>query len=368
MPTPLKDLYSPAFYNTFAYVVAKTIDGFDKKKFIKAIYTSDFDAYELKERMSHTAKVLRNFLPEDYDKSSDCLMKIVENLIKDGITENSLEYMFIPEFIAMYGLQNYDKSVKAMEYVTQFTSCEFAVRPFILKYPEKMIKQMLSWSKHTNNKVRRLASEGSRPRLPWAMALPFLKTNPEPILPILENLKQDSCEIVRRSVANNINDISKDNPHVVIQLIKHWKGISPETDAIIKHGCRTLLKQGNTDILDFFKLNDDKNIIVSNFEILTLKVKIGNDLKFSFEIHNKSKEIQIIRLEYGLYYLRQNGSLSKKVFKISEKQYQANEKVNITRKQSFRIITTRVFYAGEHKLSVIVNGKEKVIGNFELCN
>jgi 3-methyladenine DNA glycosylase AlkC len=166
--------------------------------------------------MTHTAKVMNHFFPDDSGKATAIIKQIIENLRIAGVKEDSLEFMFFPEYIAMYGIDDYENSISAFEFITRFTSCEFAVRPYILKYEEKMLDQMLSWSKHTDNRVRRLASEGSRPRLPWAMALPNLKKNPTPILPILNNLKQDSSEIVRRSVANNLNDISKDNPEFVI--------------------------------------------------------------------------------------------------------------------------------------------------------
>ncbi len=136
---------------------------------------------------------------------------------------------------------------------------------------------MLKWSTHKSRHVRRLATEGSRPRLPWAMALPKLKKDPTPILPILENLKQDSCEIVRRSVANNLNDISKDNPQIAIAIAKKWKNISPETDAIIKHSLRTLLKAAHPEVLKYYQL-DAKNISVERFLIKNKKVKIGDYL------------------------------------------------------------------------------------------
>ncbi|MGY0037975.1 DNA alkylation repair protein [Pedobacter sp. NJ-S-72] len=133
--------------------------------------------------------------------------------------------------------------------ITQFISCEFAVRPFLAKYGGQMMIRMEKWSLHESHKVRRLASEGSRSRLPWAMAVPGLKKDPSPILPILENLKNDPSEWVRKSVANNLNDISKDHPEIVIAIANRWKGLSKETDAIIKHGCRSLLKQGHAKIL-----------------------------------------------------------------------------------------------------------------------
>jgi 3-methyladenine DNA glycosylase AlkC len=362
----LKDLYSKEFYEKFANILNISIDDFDKELFFQLIFNEGFVHLELKERMKHTARVLHHFLPKDFKKASQSIEKIINNLRKHGLTKYSLEFMFFPEYISMYGLNNLEDAIKAMEFVTQFTSCEFAVRPFILKYEEKMLPQMLLWSNHENNAVRRLASEGSRPRLPWAMAIPNLKKNPKPILPILENLKQDSCEIVRRSVANNLNDIAKDHPDVVIEIAKTWKGISAETNAIIKHGSRTLLKQGNTEILKYFGLSDSEKIVLSDFKIQNPTIKIGDYLNFSFSIENKSTEIQMIRLEYGIYYLRQNGQYNRKVFKISEREFKAFEKMEMSRKQSFKIITTRRFYQGIQKISLIVNGIERALEEFEI--
>jgi 3-methyladenine DNA glycosylase AlkC len=239
------------------------------------------------------------------------------------------------------------------------------VRPFFIKYGERMVHQMKLWSLHKNYKVRRLSSEGSRPRLPWAMAIPALKKDPSPILPILENLKNDPSEWVRRSVANNINDIAKDHPDIVMKLARKWKGISKETDAIIKHGSRTLLKAGHAEILSHYGLKSS-NIIVSDFKIDTPIVKTGGHLSFSFCISNEDKKEQTVRLEYGLYYNKSNSQLARKVFKISEKKYKSGGKVEILRKQSFRKITTRVFYPGKHQLSIIVNGEEKVKKDFIL--
>jgi 3-methyladenine DNA glycosylase AlkC len=229
-----------------------------------------------------------------------------------------------------------------------------------------MMKQMLLWSKHEHWAVRRLSSEGCRPRLPWHMVLPKLKENPVPIIPILENLKNDTSEIVRKSVANNLNDIAKDNPETVIDLARKWQGLSKNIDGIIKHGCRTLLKQGNTEALELFGLNTLKNISIQNFQILTPKVEIGKSLEFSFKLWNNNNEKTKIRLEYGLYYQKANGTLSKKVCKISEKEYAENSITQINRKQSFRMVTTRVFHIGLHQVSIIINGNEFEKYDFEL--
>ncbi len=362
----LKDIYSVAFYEKFSAIAGDVIPSYDRKKFIQSIFDKNWKQRELKDRMKHTSFVLHQFLPDNFETAATMIEKMIDRLEEKRFIESSLEFMFLPDYLETYGIDHFDASVKSIERVTQFTSCEFAVRPFIIRYGDKMVNQMHRWSLHENHKVRRLSSEGIRPRLPWAIALPELKKNPAPILPLLENLKNDTSEFVRRSVANNLNDISKDHPGVVISIVKKWKGIGKETDALIKHGCRTLLKKGHPEILKFYRLSNSDKLKVCGFKILTPKVKIGESLEFLFTVHNQELKAQTIRLEYGIYYLRQNGTSSKKVFKISERILQSNEKIKMTKKQSFKIITTRKFYKGQHQLSLIVNGLEKSTAKFEL--
>ncbi|MCL2411404.1 MAG: hypothetical protein FWC97_07150, partial [Treponema sp.] len=220
--------------------------------------------------------------------------------------------------------------------------------------------------KHQHWGVRRLSSEGCRPRLPWAMALPNLKEDPAPIIPILENLKNDISRFVRLSVANNLNDIAKDNPETVIALVKKWQGKSENINWVIKHGCRTLLKQGGAEVMEIFGFDTVKNIVIKDFSIAAQKVKIGESLEFEFKLINNSAKKVKIRLEYGLYYQKANKTLSKKVCKISEKEYAENSITQITRRHSFRVVTTRVLHLGHHRVSVILNGKEFEKYDFEL--
>jgi len=365
MSTLLKDIYSRPFYEAFAGVLTRALPEFEKQEFYSLIFTLEFESYELKERMAHTANVLHHFLSPDFDEASLQVIDIISRLRHSGIKEQSIEYMFIPEYIALYGLEHFESSVSAMEYITQFTSCEYAVRPFLLNYEERMMNQMLSWSNHEDHKVRRLASEGTRPRLPWGKAVPALKKDPVPILTILQKLKKDPSEFVRRSVANNLNDISKDHPSIVLDIANKWLGISRETDAVVRHGCRTLLKQGNRDILLLFGFDSDM-IELAGFSIETPMIRIGENLEFTFSIINRDQKIRAVRMEYAIYYKRKNGSRSKKVFKISERDIEPGRNYEVYRKQSFRKITTRMFYSGEHKLSVIINGKESGAKFFEL--
>ena len=359
----LKDLYSPAFYKNLANALLAVMPSFNKQRFISQIFTDDFSNKELKARMRHTTEVLHAFMPSDFKKAVSILRSLIQELQKSGTQADGLAYIFLPDYIELYGIDDFKTSVRALEEITQFVSCEFAVRPFIIRYGDEMMNQMKTWSLHKNDKVRRLASEGSRPRLPWAMAIPELKKDPSLIFPILENLKKDPSEWVRRSVANNINDIAKDHPDLVIGLAKKWKGAGKETDAIIKHGSRGLLKKGHVQILNHYGLKS-KNIRVTGLRIQTPVVKLGGSLAFSFAVSNLDKKKQTVRLEYALYYNKSNGQLSKKMFKISEKVYEPGIKSEVQRKQSFRKITTRVFYPGKHKLSIIVNGEEKLIKDF----
>ena len=366
MSYALKDLYSPEFYDNFLNAFQKVSPNIDRKAFLALIFDESWEQRELKDRMRHTAQVLHQFMPTTFKKASQLLKKLVKALEKEGIKEASVEYMFLPDYLELYGLEDCAISIKAMEWLTPFTSCEFAIRPFIIRYPEVLIPQLLEWSKHKNHHVRRLASEGCRPRLPWAMALPALKKDPQAILPILENLKNDPTEYVRKSVANNLNDISKDHPERVLTIGENWKNQSKETDWIIKHSCRTLLKKGNKRAMRLFGYSKTNQLELKQFAVQNNQVKIGGALNFSFQIANKAKTKALLRIEYGIDYLRANGSLSRKVFKITERELAAGANLEMERKQSFRIITTKTFYPGQHRVALIVNGDELECLDFNL--
>ncbi|ABR47640.1 HEAT domain containing protein [Alkaliphilus metalliredigens QYMF] len=347
----LKNLYSKTFIESFSVSLEQTLSKFDRESFVNDVMSDDWDEKELKQRMKHIAVVLKTYLHNDYEKDIQTIILIINQIRKSGLKEESIEYMFFPEFIERYGLDYFDISINAIEEITQFTSCEFAIRPFIKKYPEKTMSVMLDWSYHSNHLVRRLSSEGCRPRLPWAMALPDFKLNPQPILPILENLKNDTSEFVRRSVANNLNDIAKDHPNIVIEISKMWKGDNKETDWIVKHGCRTLLKQANHEALKLFGFENGVNCKITKFEIHSDAIKIGDNLEFSFELMNDTDKELKLRIEYGIYYMKANGKWNRKLFKITENTYKNNATYTFKRKQSFRNLTTRKHYLGDHKIA-----------------
>ena len=362
MATPLKYLYNEQFFEQFCTIIETVYADFDSSAFLKSIHGSGWEEMELKQRMRHISTIMHQYLPSDYPEALEIILEIVAYAKKNH--KKALEYMFLPDFVEQYGMDDVELSINAMEQITSLTSCEFAIRPFIIRDQQAMMKQMLRWSKSKDHHIRRLASEGCRPRLPWAMALPTLKKNPTDILPVLENLKEDPSEYVRKSVANNLNDISKDNPTIVIDLAKRWIGKTTHTDWIVKHACRTLLKQGNQEIMQLFGFGSIQKIKITNFKVLSPFVKIGEYMAFRFELINMDKVASKIRLEYGLYYQKANGTLSKKVFMISEKSYPAGVPVAIHRRQSFKLISTRKFHPGLHRVALIVNGVEGDSGDF----
>ncbi|MEK6154028.1 DNA alkylation repair protein [Flavobacteriaceae bacterium 3-367] len=361
-----KNIYSTEFFEKFTAIVELHLPRFDRSAFLEQIYDDEWENRELKQRMRHISLVLKDQLSDDFEQNAEFILKIIPELREAGFRADKLEFIFLPDFVEIYGLKAYGTSVKTMEQLTQFVSCEFAVRPFVITYEKEMMAQMLSWSKHDHPAVRRLASEGCRPRLPWAMAIPALKDDPALIFPILENLKNDVSEDVRRSVANNLNDISKDHPELVVSLAKKWKGKRMKTDKLLKHACRTLLKQGSPEVMQLFGFGDVRKIKLEDLQILTPKVKIGESLEFSCKLINTARIPTKVRLEYGLYYQKANGTLSKKVFKISEMDYPESTSHIIRRKQPFKPITTRRFHLGRHQLSIILNGRESDRHDFEL--
>lgn len=376
MAEPFKNIYNQQFFDRFTKDLKRVIRDLDADAFTSRCMDDKWENRELKQRVAHITTVLKKFLPADYKEAIAKILELLDyvektqpdfSIIDDTKFGLTLEYgAILDNYVEQYGLDDYDTSIKAIEKITRFTSCEFATHPFIIKYPNEMMAQMLLWSKHEHWGVRRLASEGCRPRLPWAMALPDLKKDPAPIIPILENLKNDPARFVRLSVANNLNDIAKDNPEIVINLVKKWQGESKEVDWIIKHGCRTLLKQGNPEVMELFGLGGAKNISIEDFQIFKPEVKVGNSLEFSFKLLNNCDAKTKIRLEYGIYYQKANGTLTKKVHKISEKEYAAKSATKITRKHSFKVVTTRKFHLGLHQVAVIINGNEFEKHDFQL--
>ena len=361
MAEPFKNIYNPESIRKFAVNIQSVYSAFQIEDFLKSTLDESWENLELKDRIYRIATVLGDYLPSDYKAAIGVIDKVLANYGNKLMGFSA----FFPLFVELYGQdeKNWDVSMGAFERYTPYSSAEFAVRPFIIKHEKRMMAQMYEWSRHENEHVRRLSSEGSRPALPWAPAITSFKNDPAPILPILTQLKTDPSLYVRKSVANNLNDISKTHPDLVIKLVKDWYGKHEYTDWIVKHGCRTLLKKGDRDVLAIFGF-ENTPIDVNDFALEKATVSIGKDLVFSFSVSVKGETK--VRLEYGIDYVKSNGKRNRKIFQISEIVLKENQKKVYTKTHSFEDVSTRKHYPGIHSITLIVNGTERGTLDFEV--
>ena len=363
-PFQLKNIYTRELLKGYAELLQSIWPSFPVKSFVEAVFNEEWPSLELKQRTRHISQALRRHLPASYSEATDILVKSAEVLRGPSGDHMMFQYGFIADFVEAFGVPEPDISIPAMEAITRCTSAEFAVRPFLLKYPERMYQQMLDWAKHPSYSVRRLASEGFRTRLPWGMGVPAIKKDPSPILPVLEILKTDAAETVRRSVANSLNDIAKDFPELALELAQKWQGISAETDWVVRHGCRMLLKRGNPVALRLFGFEQaDTQVAVRDFDC-TKQVPVGGKLAFKFSLENTGAQTANLRVEYAIAYLTASGKISNKVFKIKELTLAPGEAVSFDKYQRFQDFTTRKHYPGAHRIAVLANGLEAAALDF----
>lgn len=347
---PLKEMFNLAFYEDFAGVFQKQYKEFRKKDFLKEV-THNLSALSLNQRLRKTSVVLKEHLPSDYLSALAILTEVIPHT-KRGYTN-----LVFPDFVGLYGHVNPKQSLEALKYFTCFGSSEFAIREFLKRDFANTIKEMQQWSKDENEHVRRLASEGSRPRLPWSFKLDAVIQNPKSTQIILENLKADNSLYVRKSVANHLNDFSKDHPEYMLDLVGSWNQNHPHTAWIVKHASRTLIKKGHPKVLNIFQFEKKVQVEIKNFKLSTSKLKLGGTLEFSFDILSKKSSSQKLVIDYIIHYRKKNGELSPKVFKLKELNLKSKEKQNISKSQVFKDFTTRKHEAGEHILEIQVNGK-----------
>ncbi|TGM88659.1 DNA alkylation repair protein [Leptospira licerasiae] len=368
MAEALKNFYDDKALLKIGTQFSKVLSHKQPEHWVQEIKGKDWKKLELKQRIKRIAEVLSNSLPKPFPKAVPPLLKISKVLEKEFPGSQRFYIIFLGESVEISGINHPEESLYCMEQITQIISCEFSIREFLIRYPEITWKKMLEWSNHSHPGTRRLASEGSRPRLPWGKGIPGLKKDPERTLPILENLKNDPDEVVRRSVANHLNDISKDHPDLVISIAKNWIGRSENTDLLLKHALRGLLKQGDSETLSIFGFPKNKSAKISKLEIQPNTIEIGKHLIYRFEMKSEAKEPTLYRLESKIHYLKPLGKFSIKVFQIEERKFFPKETKVYERKQSFQQMTTRIHSPGIHKLEIIVNGETKAKAEFKVIH
>jgi 3-methyladenine DNA glycosylase AlkC len=376
MAEPLKNIYNRKFLQGLGTKIQAVYPAFDTPGFIRRVMDKEWKGLALKARMRKITEALGAYLPAPYEEALDILLAIAEEC-------RGFPYLIFPDFAARYGLdkKHRRRSLKALEIFTQQSSAEFAVRPFITLDPQGVMKHMLVWAKHKNEHVRRLASEGCRPRLPWGESLPIFKKDPAPVLAVLEQLKDDPSLYVRKSVANNLNDISKDNPAAVLATAKRWKGLSPGTDWIIRRACRTFIRRGDPEAYALFEYDlldgggpagASPLISEAQFVLDPRKLRIGErcDIRWAFTVREGGPAR--LRVEYGIDFVKAGradhaGSrVSRKLFVLLDKTVEGGARLEGKRVHKWADLSTRRHYPGDHRVVLLVNGRETASGIIKL--
>lgn len=332
---------------------------FNRTGFTKAA-SAEIGSLELKQRVQHLIKILSQFLPADFEETAAILSRTPEKWDFGDPNDPIRSFASWPiiDYAAEYGLEHPETSLALLKKLTHMFSAEFAIRPFILKYPDLCFTEFDNWIEDEDKHVRRLVSEGSRPRLPWGIQLKPFCEDPSPLIPLLTRLNQDPSEYVRRSVANNINDITKDNPDIALEICKNWmKGGSEDTRWIIRHGMRSLIKEGRPEVFSLLGFTAKPKLELDPLDLEEHKIKLGDSLVFETRIHSTAKTTQRLAIDFAIHHRKANGGLTAKVFKWKETDLKAGESLAINKKHAIRKITTRKYYSGDHQLDLIVNGK-----------
>ena len=369
---PFKNNLSPQLVKCIAKHLEKHLKPFDRAGFEKAILQT-LDTLELKERSQLIATTMHQVLPNDHSARFAIIRALLRPYDSDDIgmesdTKGIRGWGMFPlgMVVGQNSVEVFEEAMLLLKDMTSLFSSELDIRYFILADQDRALAMMQGWVKEDNYHVRRLVSEGTRPRLPWAMQLPQLMADPSPTLPLLEALRDDKEEYVRRSVANHLNDIAKDHPDLVAKLAVKWmKGAAPSRQRLLKHACRTLIKQGHPVALKAFGFGPPR-IKLATLSTEQTTVQLGDSLLFAADIASTHPSAQTLVVDYLLHFKKANGTQVGKVFKWKTLTLAAGETVRLEKNHSIRAITTRKYYDGTQGLSLRVNGEDFGYVEFEL--
>lgn len=355
----LKEMFNAARFRRIANDVSAVYPRFDAKRFL-ALTLPDLEEANLTQRLRRVTEGLHATLPPDYGKALGVLRKLAPR------TERGFVSLFLPDFVGLYGLEYFDESLEALKFFTPFGSSEFGIRPFLRKDLRRTLKAMEQWSRDPDEHVRRLASEGCRPRLPWSFRLDALIEDPTPAVRILENLKADESLYVRKSVANHFNDITKTHPDWVLERIEKWDLEDKNIAWVARHALRTLIKAGNRRALAVIGAGEAAEVKVARFVVAPSTIRLGEVLSMSLDLTSTAGRSQKLVIDYAIHYAKKSGGASAKVFKWKEVTLAPGEELHLQKRQRIQDFTTRKHHAGHHRVEVLVNGAKLAESGFAL--
>jgi 3-methyladenine DNA glycosylase AlkC len=361
-----------------ASLLQRQLPGFDRPRFMRQA-TQGLAALEMKARAMQIADALEATLPARFADAADAIEAalapaesgdaMAQLASHDSGPQAGLRGWIlwpVGEFVARRGQAEPERALQCLHALTQRFTAEWAIRPFIQTHPDLSWATLARWTRDPSHHVRRLVSEGSRPRLPWGQQLKGLIADPQPTLPLLRALQDDPSDYVRRSVANHLNDIAKDHPVLVVDwLQQHLKGASPERAALLRHAARTLVKDGHPGALKALGLGSAfKGEAL--FQLAPRRIELGEAVQLTLDLSSLAKQPQRLVVDYAVHHVKADGASSAKVFKGWQLTLAAGEKRRLTKQHAVKPITTRRYWPGWHRVTVQVNGKDVAEAGFEL--
>lgn len=375
MTEPFKNLLNRARIEECAHRLAALWPAFDRGRFV-ALAAGGLDALEMKARAMQIAAALQATLPPRFDDAAALIeASLGPPLPLEGEPPAAAQtgtglagWIVWPlgEAVARAGLAEPERALRTLHALTQRLTAEWAIRPFLLAHPELVFATLARWCRDPSAHVRRLASEGSRPRLPWGLQLKTLIADPSPTLPLLAALQDDPSPYVRRSVANHLNDIAKDHPGLVAGWIeRHLPGAPPARQALLRHAARTLVKRGDPRVLAAFGVGRPLHG-EARLALAPARLVLGGTLKLSVELVSHARGPQPLVVDIALHHVKADGRTSPKVFKGWRLELAAGETRQLEKSHPVRPITTRRYHAGTHRVELLVNGAVVAEAAFEL--
>ncbi|MCC7263059.1 MAG: DNA alkylation repair protein [Candidatus Latescibacteria bacterium] len=367
MAEPLKNHYGPRIPERIAGMIGAVYPAFDRRAFRRDALDG-YEALELMPRGRHLARTLRRHLPASYPKALKILLASIEPPgTPRGADLGTFSYMPHTFFVAEYGLDHLELSLQAQYELTQRFTAEFSIRPFLERHPEATLARLRVWATDPSEHVRRLVSEGTRPRLPWAPRLRAFQRDPAPVLKLLELLKDDPALYVRRSVANNLNDIGKDHPELLAQIARRWlKGATPERAWVVRHALRSAVKRGEAGALAALGFGGQAQVEVSQVHLSPKRAALGGAVDLAFTLTSTSARAQRLLVDFQVFFVKASGKASPKVFKLKAVELAPGAALTLTKKISLAEMSTRRHYAGQHRVEVLLNGEARPLGSFQL--
>jgi 3-methyladenine DNA glycosylase AlkC len=359
MAEPLKNYFGPDVPARIADMIHKVDGAFPREAFLVDALDG-FEALELTPRARHIASALGRHLPQDYGQAVEILIASLGPKLEAVELTGMEVFLYMPHvfYVAEFGAEHFEASMRAQYELTQRFTAEYSIRVFLEAFPERTLARLREWAHDESVHVRRLVSEGTRPRLPWAPRLRAFQADPRPVLELLDLLKDDRELYVRRSVANNLNDVGKDNPAVLIETCRRWaQDATAERRWLIRHALRSAVKRGEPAALEILGFGEATAAVVREIRVVPAVVAIGESVTFDCELANEGSSTERLLVDLLVYFVKANGRPSPKVFKLKELELPPQASAHLVKTISLAQHTTRTHYPGRHRVEVLVNGR-----------